>query len=71
MGRAMARTLPIKVSVPDNPTMTLAEWQRFIQDLIDLFGESSILGADAGYNNVSMEITVRKGSPKVSTKEGS
>ena len=67
----MARTLPIKVSVSENPTMTLAEWQRFIQDLVDMFGESSILGADAGHNNVTMEITVRKGSPKVSTKEGS
>lgn len=51
-----------------DPSMTLAEWQDKINELIEEYGENATLEADAGYNNISMYIVEYKNIKKSKRK---
>lgn len=51
-----------RIDVWDDPFTTLKEWQTFIEDLIETYGEDSIMFTDSGHNNTSMVVEV-KGQP--------
>ena len=44
--------------VQDDPSMTLAEWQELIADLIAEHGEDATMYTDAGYNNCEIRLSV-------------
>jgi hypothetical protein len=44
------------VTIADDFSMPLSEWKSFIEQLIEDYGADMIMSADAGNNNVVMEL---------------
>lgn len=44
------------IIVDSDPSWTLEEWASFIEQLIEKYGDKSVLYTDAGYSNVSLRI---------------
>jgi hypothetical protein len=46
----------VKVESLQNPSYTLQEWKKIINDLIEKYGKDAILERDEGHENCGFEI---------------
>ena len=42
------------ISIISDPYISLGDWKKLIQELIDKHGENTIMYTDGGYNNVEL-----------------
>jgi hypothetical protein len=56
----MAKDSTKECKVASNPSWTLAEWERFIEELLLTNPPRSILKTDAGHNNVELILEPRR-----------
>lgn len=47
---------PNEVDVDSDPEWTLKEWKDKIEELIELYGEESVMYTDGGHNNVDLVV---------------
>lgn len=56
----MSKDKYLEVCATSDPKMTLKGWQLTINELIDKYGEDTVMFTDGGHNNVEMILLVER-----------